>query len=209
MSLEKLQRPKGGISMMNPFSCASAILLLAASVAYTGEEVGEATSLPRLDGSSAKGLEFSVTLGGDPNVKNNLKAKYAVGERIQMWCTVKNTTDSIKPIGWHTRAGPHFLLVNSDNPTGGVFPDVFPQIYSPIMIKSKGSPAGYVLFLPPRKSLTILLSYKPPGPMKFRGKIRYDPAVARGGWDISGQDWNHQCVYSNEFEYEVVAAANE
>jgi hypothetical protein len=184
--------------------CASIVVLVAASVAYTGETVGEAISLPKLDGSSAKGLEIECRL---------VKTKFVVGEPVNMWCTVRNTTDSIKPIGWHSNTGLHFCCVQGNNPRReGLLPRAYPQIRSPIMIKSKGMQPGYILFLPPRKSMQILLTHKPRRPVKFKGRIIYDPVAPRGGtvpMNEEGPPWKNEWVYSNEFEYEVIGAAKE
>jgi hypothetical protein len=82
-----------------------------------------------------------------------------------------------------------------------------------MMIKSKGMQPGYILFLPPRKSMQILLTHKPDRPVKFKGRIVYDPAAPRGGgWGGAREDgppWRNEWVYSNEFEYEVVAVEKE
>jgi len=184
--------------------CASIVLLVAASVAYTGETAGEAISLPKLDGSSAKGLEIECRL---------VKTKFVVGEPVNMLCTVRNTTDSIKPIGWHSNVGLHFCCVEGNNVMReGVLPRAYPRLPSPIMIKSKGAfQPGYILFLPPGESMQILLTHKPDRPVKFKGRIVYDPVAPRGAAFITkdGPPWKNEWVYSNEFEYEVIAVEKE
>ena len=192
--------------MTRSLTCALTILLVTASSANTGQTGGEAVSLPKLDGKSGKGLKIECRL---------LKTKFVVGEPVNMWCTIKNTTDSIKPIGWHPKVGAYFLCLHNDHDKprkwGGLMPKAYPQIDTPIMIKSNEMRPDYILFLPPGKSIQILLTFKLHEPEKFKGRIVYDPVAPRSdgiGIFMSKDDhppWRHELVFSNEFEYEVVA----
>jgi len=158
------------------------------------------TPLPKLDGPSAKGLQIECHVQ---------QTKYAVGEPVNIWCAVTNTTDNIKPIGWHPSTGLHFCCVQGDTASfEGLLPLVIPQIRDSLLIKSKDSQPGYIIYLPPHKSLQLLLTYKAERPIKFRGKVVYDPLDPRNGFAAStkekGPPWKNEWVYSNTFEYEVV-----
>ena len=160
----------------------------------------ETAPLPKLDGRSAKGLELECSL---------VQATFAVGEPVNIWCTVKNTTDSTKPVGWHPFGGGHFCQVQGDKPGwGGLLPTVVPHLDRPIMITSRDVP-GYVLFVPPHESIQILLTHKEDRPGKFKGRAVYDPVDPRDGTrelTKDGPPWKDELLFSNEFEYEVVAA---
>jgi hypothetical protein len=177
------------------------ILLVAACHAYAQQRAGEPASLPELDGKSAKGLEIECRL---------VKARFAVGEPVNVWCTITNATDSAKPIGWHPSAGGYFCQVQGDKVTWeGLLPMAIPQLDRPIIIKSNEVRPGYVLFIPAHESIRVLLTHKEDRPVKFKGRIIYDPLDPRGSWAVTnkhGPPWTTEWVFSNEFEYEVVAA---
>jgi hypothetical protein len=122
---------------------------------------------------------------------------------------VKNTTDGIKPVGWHPFGGGHFCQAQGDKAAwAGLLPTAIPHLDRPIKITSKDGP-GYVLFVPAHESIRILLTHKEDRPGKFKGRVMYDPLAPRGGWDGTTKDgppWKDEWLFSNEFEYEVVAA---
>jgi len=182
----------------------SVFALVACAVAAPEGTSRKATPLPALDGKSGKGLKIECRL-----VKN----RFAVGEPINMWCTVTNTTDSTKPVGWHPNTGVHFRCVREGKATrGGVLPRAFPQFRVPTMVKSQDMRPGYILYVPPKASVQILLSHRAERPKKFRGTIIYDPVGLRGIWGgklEDGPPWKGEWVRSNVFEYEVVEATKE
>lgn len=191
--------------MLRRLSLALVIVLAVCAVAQTGERPGKAIDLPELDGQSGKGLKIECRL---------TKAQFEIGEPVNIWCTVTNTTDSTKPIGWHSNVGLHFCCVPAGKATReGLLPRAYPQIRSPIMIQSKAMQPGYILYLPPKESLRILLTHKAERPVTFKGRIVYDPVAPRGGgWAVTkdeGPPWKDEWVYSNEFEYEVIPDGNE
>jgi hypothetical protein len=57
-----------------------------------GSDVKKPDLLPKLDGESAKGLEIECRL---------TQTTFVVGEPVNIWCTVKNTTQSVAAVGWH------------------------------------------------------------------------------------------------------------
>ena len=181
----------------------SIILLAVACMAYAQQKSGDSISLPKLDGDSAKGLEIKCSL---------VKRQFMVGDPVNVWCTIRNTTNSIKPIVWHSLGGMNFCLVSADHAMweGGLLPTAIPLLDQPIMIKSVDiSKPIYLLFVPAHESIRILLTHKPDRPLRFKGRIVYDPLAPRGEWGVSGKDgppWRNELVSSNEFEYEVVTA---
>ena len=187
--------------MSRLFSRPLGILLVVACVAYAQQRTEEPIPLPKLDGNSVKGLEIECRLP---------KVRFEVGEPIQILCILKNTTDSPKPIGWHPSAGEHFCLVQGDKLAwGGLLPLAIPQLDRPIMIKSKEMQPGYILYIPAHETISISLPLKEVRPMKFRGKIVYDPLDPRNGFvDLKkdGPPWKNEWVSSNEIEYEVVSS---
>jgi hypothetical protein len=161
-------------------------------------------SLPELDGDSSKGLEIECRLA---------KTKFVVGEPINIECTIKNTTNGIKPIGLH---GGHFRLVQANKEAwqGGVVPKAIQQLDRSILIASGWPrPANGIHFIPAHESILITLTYKEGQPEKFKGRVVYDPIRARGLWAVpagtkeKGPPWKNELVSSNQIEYEVVAAA--
>ena len=91
---------------------------------------------------------------------------------------------------------------------GGLLPTVIPHLDRPFKITSKDGP-GYVLFVPAHESIQILLTHKEDRPGKFKGRVVYDPVNPRdGAWEMTkdGPPWKDEWLFSNEFEYEVVAA---
>ena len=158
---------------------------------------GGDNSLPRLEPSSGKGLKIEC---------QPVEKQFVVGQPVNILCTVTNSTDSTKPIGWHPRTGLHFCLVAGDEEKmGGILPDVLPRLRKPVLMKSKELQQGYILFLPPRESMQFVLTYKPDRPEKFNGRVAYDPIAPRGVW-IGPKDIADELVFSNPFEYEVGAA---
>jgi len=147
-------------------------------------------SLPPLDKNSAKGLEFYCTLA---------KTNFVVGEPVNIWCAVTNTTDSTKP---HPFVGSHYCLVRGEtNRTGGLLPRVLPQLKEAIKIKSAGWANEQILYIPPHASVMLLLTYKSGRPEQFKGRVVYDP-IMHGGWGT--EDDKQACAFSNTFEYEVM-----
>jgi hypothetical protein len=176
------------------------LALIGITNAASGGDLQNA-QLPELDAQSAKGLQMNCEV---------VKKQFVVGEPVNIWCTVTNTTDSIKPIGWHPSAGLYFCLVQGEAfKFGGVLPLAIPQIREPITVKSGNGRIGYVLYLPAHKTLTIMLTYKPERAEKFRGRIVYDPGEPRDGWAFmnkeEGPPWKNDWIYSNVFEYQVEA----
>ena len=187
--------------MRRLFSWTSVILVVAACLTYAQQRAGEAISLPKLDGNSAKGLEIKCRL---------VKTRFVTGEPVNVWCTITNTTDRIKPVGWHPSSGTHFSCVPLDKAVweGGLLPMAIPHLDRPIMIESKDGRPGYVLFIPAHESIQILLTHKEERPVKFKGRIVYDPLDPRNEGVVTddGPPWRNELASSNEFEYEVVAA---
>lgn len=157
--------------------------------------------LPPLDGKSGLGLKFEIRIE---------KNKFVVGEPVNLQCTITNTTDSLKPIGWHTSAGSHFCIVSADKAAweGGVLPTMIPQLTKQILTKSKEGSPGQILYLPARESISILLTHKAERAEKFKGRVVYDPADTHNGFipddGDDGPPWKDELVSSNSFEYEVV-----
>ncbi len=153
--------------------------------------------LPKLDEHSAKGLQFHCSL---------VKTNFTLGEPVNVWCAVTNTTDSIKPIVWHPSAGSHYCLVRGEtNWMEGILPLVQPQLRDEIKIKSTGWSPEYILYLPPHSLVTLLLTYKSERPERFKGKVAYDPMTHGGGFfgDEALEKAKQACAFSNTFEYEV------
>ncbi|MEP6664556.1 MAG: hypothetical protein ABJC04_12925 [Verrucomicrobiota bacterium] len=151
------------------------------------------------DENSAKGLQIHCSL---------LKTNFTVGEAVNVWCAVTNTTDSVKPIVWHPSSGSHYCLVRGETDwMGGVLPQVIPQLRETIKIKSTGWSPEYLLYLPPHSTVTLLLTYRPDVPEKFKGRVVYDP-MTHGGkiFGAEGEEkLKEACAFSNTFEYEVAA----
>ena len=145
------------------------------------------------------------------------QAHFSIGEPVNIWCTFNNTTDSVKPIGWHPYTGSHFCCVQGDKAGFvGVLPRAYPQLRPSIVTgwRPVGSIPCRILFLPPQESIQILLTYKAELQVKFKGKVLYDPLAPRGGWTIrkgesSEPPWKDEWVSSNRIEYEVVALQEE
>lgn len=155
---------------------------------------------PRLDENSAKGLQLRCSLS---------KTNFVVGEPVNIWCAVTNTTDTTKPLVWHPSTGSHYTLVQGEtNWMGGILPLVQPQIRDGIKITSTGWSPEYLLFLPAHSSLTMLLTYKPTRPDRFRGRVAYDPMTHGGGFfgEEALETAKQACAFSNFFEYEVTNA---
>jgi uncharacterized protein (TIGR03067 family) len=156
--------------------------------------------LPKLDENSARGLEFEC---------RPTKSKFVVGEPVNILCTVKNTTGSLKPIGWHPSAGAHYSYVPAAKAAweGGVLPIAIPRLCKQIMTKSKESQPGQILFLSAHDSIQILLTHKGERPTTFKGRVVYDPIANRNGWVSTNRGdappWTNALVSSNEFEFEI------
>jgi hypothetical protein len=186
--------------MRGHFFRISEVLLFAVSVACAAKMTDDTTRLPILDRNSAKGLKIQCALTTNT---------FVVGQPVNLWCTVTNTTNSIKPLGWHPSGGLYFKRVRSDQPGSGIGPLALPQIHEAIQIKSDSIwHSSYILFLPPSKSLTMLLTYKPDKTEKFKGRIFYDPVpmIGSGLWTREmAIAKEKELISSNEFEYEVIA----
>jgi hypothetical protein len=159
----------------------------------------EKDALPKLDQDSAKGLQVRCSV---------VKTNFTVGEPVNVWCLVTNTTDAIKPMVWHPSTGSHYCLVQGETAwTGGVLPLMIPQLRDAIKIKSTGSSPEFMLFLPPHSSVSLLLTYKPERPERFKGRMVYDPVTHGGGFsgDEAFEKAKEACLFSNIFEYEVRA----
>lgn len=188
--------------MKRLFSIILAISFFAASVSCKRQIAREAAILPILDGNSSKGLEIECSL---------TKSKFMIGEPVNVWCMVRNTTDIVKPVGWHSNTGLHFCYVQGDKKTvEGLLPRAFPQLKDPVMMKSRDMQPDYVLFIPPQKSILFILTHKPERPEKFKGRVCYDPVAPRDGWittKVGENDppWKNELIFSNEFEYEMTA----
>jgi hypothetical protein len=153
--------------------------------------------LPKLEENSTKGLQFHCWL---------VKTNFVVGEPVNIWCAVTNTTDRVKPLVWHPSTGSHYCLTQGEtNWTGGILPMVLPQLQDEIKIRSTGWSPEYLLFLSPRTSVTLLLTYKPERPEQFKGRLVYDPITRGGGFigDEALEKAKQACAFSNMFEYEV------
>ncbi len=151
--------------------------------------------LPELDSQSSRGLMIECGL---------VKRRFSIGEPVNIWCTLTNTTDRVKPIAWHASAGSHFCCVRAGSKSReGVLPRAYPQLDEAVLIKSSDLAAGYVLYLPPGRSLRMLLTYRPVEPETFKGTVVYDPLSPRG--TFTGPAWHEDWISSNEIEYEVVA----
>lgn len=171
-------------------------------IAKSEERESAISELPKLDRESGRGLEIWCRL---------VKKQFNVGEPINIWCTVANTKNETKPLGWHSNAGNYFCLVASGVTTRtGILPSAFPQLDKAVMIRSQESKPGYVLFIPPLESITVLLTYNATQPEEFSGSVVYDPVAPRGGFayadaEDAGPPWRDEWVYSNAIEYTVVA----
>ncbi len=153
--------------------------------------------LPKLDENSARGLALRCSLA---------KTNFTVGEPVNVWCVVTNTTDSITPMVWHPSTGSHYCLVEGEtNWMGGVLPLVQPQLRDEMKIRSAGGSPEYILYVSPHSSVTLLLTHKPERPQKFRGKVVYDPMTHGGGFfgDEALEKARQACAFSNTFEYEI------
>ncbi len=169
--------------------------MLAALLARAADPVGD--QLPKLDEHSADGLQIQCSV---------VKTNFTVGEPVNVWCLVTNTTDTVKPIVWHPSSGSHYRLVEGEAPwTDGIEPLVVPQFREAIKIKSTGWSPEYLLYLPRHSSISLLLTYKPNQPESFKGRVVYDP-MTHGG-TIFGpkalEKGKRACRFSNMFEYEV------
>lgn len=154
-------------------------------------------SLPPVDENSAKGLHFHCT---------PTKTNFVVGEPVNIWCAVTNTTDSTKPLVWHPSAGSHYCLVRGEtNWMGGILPRVQPQLRDAIKIKSAGWANEQILYIPPRASVMLMLTYMSERPEQFKGRVVYDPMIHGGGFfgDEALEKAKQACAFSNMFEYEV------
>ena len=157
----------------------------------------EKDPLPKLDEHSTKGLQFQCDL---------VKTSFIVGEPVNVWCLITNTSDSVKPMVWHPSTGSHYCLVKGESSwMEGILPLVVPQLREAIKIKSTGWSPEYLLFLPPHSSVQLLLTYKPERSEKFKGKVVYDPMTHGGGFIGSAafEKAKQACAFSNTFEYEV------
>lgn len=171
----------------------------AAPAGYTQGGASAIPAVPELNQDSAKGLQIECRL---------VQKVFTVGQPVNIWCTLTNTTDALKPIPWHPWAGAAFLLTRDQTTwPNGIIPTVIPQIQIPILVRQHPSEQGYVLYLPPRSKLKMLLTYKPERPGKVSALIAYEP-VMHGQVSAEEQEKiRRSCAFSNTFEYEVVAAS--
>lgn len=165
----------------------SQTLVFPATTAYSAK----AKDLPELDTTSAKGLRIECGLA---------KTRFAIGEPVNIGCTVTNITDTTQPVGWHPN-GSHFCLVQGDKTWGGILPLAIPELHSPILMKSRDMQPGYVFYLPPRQSMQFCLTYKGTQAEKFKGRVVYDPIHPREFLTNIAEE----LVFSNKLEYEVSA----
>ena len=189
------------VGVVSGCGCLLAAITGCAASRPAPERVDCSDPLPKLDKESSSGLRIDIRVG----------ERFKVGDGVNMWCTITNTTDSVKPIGWTACIGNYFRLVRDGQRTmSGILPRPFPQIDKPLLIKSiPPSTTNYVFYLPPGESLAFMMSYKADRPGKFKGRIVYDP-VPHGSITLSanGRDsrWD-TCAVSNMFEYQVEAAS--
>ena len=90
---------------MQRLSFSAAVIVLILVVSIFADESQPLPLLPDLDGTSAAGLEFRC----QPS-----QPIYKVGDAVNIFCTITNTTDNIKPVGWHSNTGNHFCLVEGE-----------------------------------------------------------------------------------------------
>ena len=155
------------------------------------------TDLPTLDEHAVEGL----TITCHPS-----KAEYQVGDSVGLTCRIFNETDTIKPIGWNSTGGSHFILMRGEELSfAGQLPDAHPVIPKPLLIKSGQPPTTErVLYLPPRESLTFYLSVgKAERPTRFKGRVAYDPLATRSGWVTKETMRRAGLPVSDFFTYEV------
>jgi hypothetical protein len=154
--------------------------------------------LPTLDEHSATGLQFHCSLQ---------ETNFAVGESINIWCAVTNTTDSIKPVIWSLSVGMHYCIVTDEtNWMSGITPLVQPQLRDEIKVKPTGWSPENIFYLPPHSSVILLLTYKADRPQRFKGRLVYDPMTHGGSvyGDEALKKAKQACAFSNIFEYEVL-----
>ena len=148
----------------------------------------------------ASGLEMRCSLR---------KKAFRVGDSLAISCTITNTTDKTKTLIWNPRVSSNFWLSPNDEfpPTAGIGLMAYPEIHTPMMIKSLGWLDFYILYLPPRESLTFSLRLqKLDKPGEFKGRVKYDPLPKRNSFLIvpDGSTWEDEYVTSGVFEYKVV-----
>jgi hypothetical protein len=145
--------------------------------------------LPKLAGEPPKELQIECRL-----TKTNL----LVGEQVKIFCTLTNTTATAIP--WRADGFGRFQAGTNWLTAVTALPVVIPQVAS-------GSPPMNPL--PPHTGVDVLLDFgKSYRPMKFNGRVIYDPVMRGVGiWgDEGAAKARKQWVYSNTFQYEVVAA---
>lgn len=160
------------------------------------------SGLGLLDENSAKGLTM---------VCSPQKAEYAVGERVWLDCMITNKTDTAKPVAWNSNVGCHFLLTEDKDLASGLLPQAHPIIREPMLIRS-GHPetTARILYLPPGKSIDFCLDGGTVDrPVKFRGRLVYDPLAPRSGFGADRSEtspWRDQVLVSDYITYEIRAA---
>ncbi len=160
------------------------------------------STLPPLDAKSGKGLVFEAA---------PVKPMYSLGDSIFISLTVRNPTDQLKPIGWNTTGGDHFVLMQGEKITmEGLLPRVAPDMKEPLLV-GPGFPSSSekILYLPAGKSISLLLDCgKAEKPGVFRGRVGYDPIAPRNGWVLNTknvkQPWEDEVVVSEVFQYEIL-----
>jgi hypothetical protein len=135
------------------------------------------------------------------------KTNFLVGEPVNIWCAVSNTTDGSKPLIWASESQ-HFGVAHDETTWfEGILPLVTPQLRDGIKTKSTGWANEQILYIPPHASVTLLLTYNASlNPKQFKGIVVYDPPGSPGGGYVGGEGLEEArklCGFSNTFEYEV------
>jgi len=191
------------VNLANTTLAASA--LCAAAVYLSAADARKVNRLPDLDAKATTGLVMRA---------KPLRPTFRVGGHVKILCTITNNSDSIKPLAWWNK-GLHFTCIRGEGTEqlGGLLPESYPEIPEPIQIRSKPNlpRPGYILYLPPGRSLTFRLLHQAARPEKFRGRICYDPLAPRAGVDSpveNSSSWKHSQLFSEVFEYEILERPN-
>lgn len=163
-----------------------------------------ADDLPELTEDSAKGLTMKCVMQDDTITSGG-------AQPVVIYCTITNTTKDIKPIRWNGHSNINYLLRPTDDTMrgSGAIPMILPQLREPLLIRSDTAMPGYILYLPPGKSMRVIFTYRPKRPHSFKGRLVYDPVFSRPlrfGDDGEAPPWQDQLVESNVFSFEVVEA---
>ncbi len=187
--------------MKHIFTLSILVLACVLMMAQAVEVVDEPVTLPVLDRDSVKGLVVEC---------QPTRPRFTAGKSVVIKCKVTNTTDSLKPFAWDVGQSPHYAFVQS-GATGSEslrpIPTALPSLDEPVTIQSKEWPPngrGYILYVPPNDSITLYISFTESNLGVIRGKIMYDPIGMRNAL-LPQKMLDLERVYSNEFEYEVIA----